>query len=459
MHADISDLPVALAQRRNPVTMGLLWISMVTAFPTVLIGFEWFRGGLSLPQVFVCSVISCALLLIYAVPATQLGAVSGLGYVAISRHVFNSVGQKIVALNLMWMFVGWYALVALLMAEGIQSIFPHQVQLVILAPILAYAMAFNNLFGFKGIVNFAKWFGAPVLVIWLVAMFCKISVQVPLHSVCSSQHSFWYALTTVSSFIIGFAIWGNEADYWKYARPRWQNSALPLAVALLIGEVFAPITGFLVASQFSAADEAHATGIIISYSFGKLALAGGLVLIAHYFSANDSNMFALVCAAKSVKPMSGQKWVLILATLAAVVSTFLAVSGTAKSLEIIAGLNCILLPAPTVIALSEWMLSKAILGTNPAWFGVQNSTLMQSPPGSYAAVIALVSSIAIGVATGGIIPGTEFLHVGINSIQCWLSAIAIYVPLRIVEYRAFENRDVPALAEPNSAFALVTEEG
>lgn len=31
---------VPLSDRRGPATLGLLWVTMVTGFPTVLIGFE-----------------------------------------------------------------------------------------------------------------------------------------------------------------------------------------------------------------------------------------------------------------------------------------------------------------------------------------------------------------------------------------------------------------------------------
>ena len=40
--------PVPLTERRGPLTMGLLWISMVTGFSAVLMGFEWCKLGFTL---------------------------------------------------------------------------------------------------------------------------------------------------------------------------------------------------------------------------------------------------------------------------------------------------------------------------------------------------------------------------------------------------------------------------
>ena len=62
------------SQRRSPFTLGLLWLTMVTGFPTVLIGFEWFKAGLTLPQVLLGILVSCLILMAYGIPATYLGS-------------------------------------------------------------------------------------------------------------------------------------------------------------------------------------------------------------------------------------------------------------------------------------------------------------------------------------------------------------------------------------------------
>ncbi len=63
---DHSREAVPLSERRSAATMGLLWITMVTAFPSVLIGFQWYKEGLTLSQVIICTALSCLVLLAYS---------------------------------------------------------------------------------------------------------------------------------------------------------------------------------------------------------------------------------------------------------------------------------------------------------------------------------------------------------------------------------------------------------
>ena len=128
--------------------MGLLWITMVTQFPAVLIGFEWYKGGLSLSQVLICTALSCAFLLAYSIPAAHLGAVSGQTYGLLSRQVFGRWGTRLVSINLLWIFIAWYSLVALMLADGLTGLFHLHIPVMALAAGLAIAMAFNNFFGF-----------------------------------------------------------------------------------------------------------------------------------------------------------------------------------------------------------------------------------------------------------------------------------------------------------------------
>jgi purine-cytosine permease-like protein len=79
---------VSDSQRQSPLTLGLLWITMATGFPTVSLGFAWHSNGFSLTQVAVGIVLGCLLLLAYAIPASYFGASSGQTYGQLSRRVF-----------------------------------------------------------------------------------------------------------------------------------------------------------------------------------------------------------------------------------------------------------------------------------------------------------------------------------------------------------------------------------
>jgi cytosine permease len=87
---DYDGEPIPLAKRRGALTMGLLWITMVTFFPAVLIGFQWYKDGLTLGQVLAGTAMGSLIILIYSVPAAYLGAKSGQTYGMFSSPVIRS---------------------------------------------------------------------------------------------------------------------------------------------------------------------------------------------------------------------------------------------------------------------------------------------------------------------------------------------------------------------------------
>ncbi len=428
--------PVPMSERRGPITMALLWITMVTAFPSVLVGFQWYKDGFSLLEVIGCALIGCMLLLAYAVPASQLGARTGQSFGALSRGVFGRWGSRLVNFNLIWIFVAWYGLAALFLAEGFEGLFHVHLPMAWLAAGLAVLMAFNNFFGFKGVANFARYFAAPVLIVWVGYTFFKAMGQCPPTVLMETSHkSFGLAVTTVSSFIIGFAVWGNEADYWRFSKPKTKFSLIPIAVALCIGEVIFPATGWVVARITGITDYAAATAFMNDYSFGGIAILGALVLTASYFAANDSNLFGSAQACNNIIALPHRTWVTILAILGAAMAAWLSVSGSFKALEAIASLNCIFLPTATVIVMGEWIMWTSVFKMKTP-FAERIPEHHELPAVRWPALIALVAAAFVGVMTSGVVPGTEKLHVGICSLQAWLTALIVYMPLRFIEYRS-----------------------
>ncbi len=426
---------VPSSERRGPITMGLLWITMVTSFPSVLIGFEWSKQGFTLTQVLGCALISCLILLAYTIPASQLGAISGLSYAALSRSIFGRWGSKLVAFNLVLIFIAWYGLAALFLADGLEGLFHWKAPLMILSVGFAFLMAMNNFFGFKGVANFARFVAAPVLIIWVAYTFLKTVPSCPTSVLSEVTHkSFACALTTISTFIIGFAVWGNEADYWRFSHPKVGNCAIPMIVALMIGQVTFPCTGFMVAKLTGITEYGAATSLMNNYSFGGLAILGAIVITASYFACNDSNLFGSVSACENLKRWNHKGWVAVLAILGAAMAAWLSVSGAAKSLESIASLNCVIVPTPTLIVMAEWFLMRKVFSRDPECFG-RVPELDELPKFKWAATIALFVGITVGVMTSGAIPGTEAMHVGICALQSWAIAFLVYIPLRFVEFK------------------------
>jgi cytosine permease len=428
---------VPLSERKDPVTMGLLWITMVTGFPSVLVGFAWFKEGLNLPQVIGFSLVSCLLLLAYCLPACMLGSQTGLTYALLSRKVFGRWGSRVVSLNLAWLSIVWYGLTAVLLAEGLKGLYNISVPLVWLSAGLAFVMAFNNFFGFNGVANFARYLAGPVLVLWVGYTFIKAGASCPPQVWSEPSHAASpLALGLVSTFVIGYSVWGNEADYWRFGKPRLFQVTVPIVIALAIGEFLFPVTGWMLARTTGITDYAAATALMNTYAFGGLSVVAAIVLAVTYFAVNDSSLYGAVNALQNVHPIPRRRMVGMLASLGAVTAAVL--SGIAQNFEDVASVSCIFLPSATIVILAEhWLISK--------WHKVEGElsrvpAFADLPPVRWSAIVAFAVGCSIGVVTTGMIPGTEMLRVGVPALQAWVATLVIYVVLRRIEQMREQNQ-------------------
>ena len=422
----VSAVPLSL--RKDPVSMALLWLTMVTQFPSVLIGFEWFKSGFTINQVIWGTLISCVMLMGYTVPAALLGAVSGQTYAVLSRSVFGSWGSRIISANLIWLFVAWYTVLALCLADELSELLPIKIPLALSAAILSFVMAFNNFFGFSGVANFARFFAAPMLLLWIGISFVKAypADPSPLFSAAPTQTD-WTALCSISSFVVGFSVWGNEPDYWRYAKPKISHSVYPLLASFLLGVVLFPLSGWLFALASGITETAEATAYLTKNSMGGFTLLAVSIISAAYFAANDSNMYGAINALENLRKMPQRITVFVLAFISAILSYVLAGSGATKALEGICSLNSVILPMPTVVMLCEWYWQKR--AKERPYFEVI-PTFDQLPSVRWPAFWAVMAGMAVGLVTAGLIPGLDMLKGGIPSVQSWLVAAIVFFAIR-----------------------------
>lgn len=421
---------VPLNARRSPFTLGLLWITMVTGFPTVLIGFEWFKAGLTLVQVLQGVAISCAVLLAYGIPAAYLGSRSGQTYGLLSRKVFGRWGSRLVSSNLIIISMCWYGLTAVFMAKGIQGLFHMETPVLPMAMIFAFLMGINNFFGFSGIANFAKYLAAPVLIAWVGYTFFKASSAVsPAVWSIEPTQSLPHALTMVSAFVIGYGVWGNEADYWRYGKPKKMLSAIPLTMALLIGQVLFPVTGWLMAYLTGITDTAAATSLMNEYAFGGVAAIAALVLFVTYFAVNDSGLYGCINCVENIKALPRRTVVAALTALGAGLAAFF--SDNAHAFELVATTSSIILPAATVIVLAEYFILCSPSERQEAFAHVPS--FAQLPAVRFPAVTALLIGACVGFLTAGVIPGLDSWRVGVFSLQAWIAATLAYLSIRYTQ--------------------------
>ena len=432
---------VPLSARRGPIMMSLLWITMVTAFPTVLVGFDWFREGLTLYQVVWCCIVSIAILMGYSIPACMLGSRSGQTYALLSRQSFGRVGSLLVSLNLGWISILWYGLTAMFLANGLQGIYHFPISAEWLAVLLAAVMSFNNLFGFAGVANFAGYVAAPVLIVWISFAFLKASFGCPSVVLQQQAHvDMARALTLVSTFVIGYASWGNEPDYWRYSKPGLSLVVIPLTVSLILGNLIFPVTGWLMAYLSGVTSYSAATELMTKYAFGGVSLVAAVVLFVTYCAQNDANMYAAVNGLSNVKKIP-RKYLTLGLTVACAVCAFLLTSSK-NSIETVASMSSTVLPCPTVVMIAEWFVI-APMRKIPLDFSVIPE-LATLPAVKWAALLSIATGFAVGIATAGIVPGWERWHIGVCSLQAWLATLAVYLICRPLELK-LENQSESAL--------------
>ncbi len=453
----VSAVPLEL--RKDPVSMALLWLTMVTQFPSVLIGFEWFKQGFNFSQIIVGCILSCALLMAYSVPAAFLGAVSGQTYAVLSRTVFGSWGSRIISTNLIWIFVGWYTVLALCLADELTDLLPIKLTLAVSAALLSFVMAFNNFFGFSGVANFARFVAAPLLLIWVGISLVKAAPADPM-ALLSAKHtvSHWHAFCGISSFVVGFSVWGNEPDYWRYAKPKLSHSVWPLVASLGIGCLLFPIAGWLFANQSGITESAAATAYLTKHSMGGMTALAVLIISAAYFAANDSNLYGAINAIENMAKFPQRITVFVLAAIGAVLAYWLAGSGASKALEGICSLNSVMLPLPTVVMICEWYYESKVLKMTP--FFTRIPDFDQLPSMRWPAFWSVLVGMIVGIGSSGVIPGLEKLQIGVPSVQSWLCAAFLFFILRSQEKMPeikgeevkLENlEEMEALSHPDSS--------
>ncbi len=445
---DYTNAVVPRSERRGPVMLCLLWLTMVTGFPSVLAGVDWFRQGLTLSQVLICAAISIGILMVYSVPACYLGADSGQTFPLLSRKLFGKAGSALVSLNAAWISVLWYGLTAYFLANGLIGIFHLPIDLMCLSAILAFVMSFNNLFGFAGVANFAGYLAAPVLILWVFTTFFKAAaVCPPAIWNAPPKVGFAHALTSVSAFLIGYAAWGNEPDFWRYSKPKMTNTVIPLVVSLLIGALVFPLAGWMIAYLTGITDYAKATSYMTGYAFGGVSILAALVLFVTYCAQNDANLYTAINGVANLKTVQRKKLAFALTAFSAVCAAFL--SRGSNSFEDVASLSATVLPCPTVVMIAEWYIIARITRTRADFSTIENFASL--PNICWGPVIAVCSGSLVGLLTSGVLPFLQNWRVGVCSLQAWATTFLIYMIWRLAQLR---REQVTRVEQPDAAISL-----
>ncbi len=424
---------VPLDKRRPMWHFAGLWTTFVAGFSYMFLGFEIHDGGHSLAATVGITLFGYGLYVAYAMVGSYLGSRTGQTHALLTRSIFGLAGSWLVSLFVLIAPLGWVGFQAGLMANLWHGFYGwgHVEALTI---VFAAVMIFNNLFGFTGISVFARYLVTPVLILWCIYLVAKGFIhshgQLGGHPPVTGALPFWVAVVAV----IGFSMWGNEPDVWRYGKPRfwWPLPTYAFAAGWFL---LFTIGGWMMAELARTGDESARYNFSVHYSlFGVFWLAFIIATVSQ-FAINDGNYYESVNAGQNL--LGGwTQWrrvytCLIIAgggALAGYLVNYKFVDGWFK----VAGFLAITVPCATVIMAVDHFLLPRMFGISrslskvPAW---EDTGLANWP-----AIVSLVTAVIFGAVGLAILPfgwgySAEHNSWGPVPLESWLIAGGLYVVL------------------------------
>src|SRR5438874_2400902 len=428
-----------------------LWTTFVAGFSYMVLGFEIHDGGHSLASTIAITLIGYGFYVAYALVGSYLGARTGQTHALLTRSIFGLIGSWIVSAFILVAPLGWVAFQANLMItlwDGFYG-WGHIFTLTLL---FAGLMIFNNLLGFTGISVFARYLVTPLLILWGIYMVVKAAIDAHGQlggTPAGSGLPFWVAVTAV----IGFAMWGNEPDFWRFGKPRFM---WPLSTYLFAGCWFVLFTmaGWMMEQLAKTSDSAAVFRFTVHYSlFGAFWLAWIIATVSQ-IAINDGNYYESVNAGQNL--IGGwRRWrrpftCLLVAgggVIAADLVNFHFINGWFK----VASFLAITVPSATVImAVDHFLLPRLFrisrpLDRVPRW---EETGMINLP-----AVIALLGAVFFGVTGTASWPHGWLEAAPPNSwgpvpLEAWLIACFGYMGIVAVVRSAANAKQLLGFSKP-----------
>jgi purine-cytosine permease-like protein len=288
---------VPLDRRRPMWHFAGLWTTFVAGFSYMFLGFEIHDGGHNLASTIGITIFGYALYVAYAMTGSYLGSRTGQTHALLTRSIFGVIGSWIVSAFILVAPLGWVAFQANLLAVLWDGFYGWGA-LFTLTLLLAGVMILNNLLGFTGISVFARYLVTPILILWCIYMVLKAVVSDHSKLGGTPQGSglpFWVAVVAV----IGFSMWGNEPDFWRYGKPRF-TWPLPTYLFAAVWFVLFTAAGWMMAALAGSTDPAKVFRYTVHYSlFGAFWLAWIIATVSQ-FAINDGNYYESVNAGQNL---------------------------------------------------------------------------------------------------------------------------------------------------------------
>jgi purine-cytosine permease-like protein len=420
---------VPLDRRRPQWHFASLWTTFAAGFSFLFLGFELHDGN-SISRVVGITVLGYGLYAGYAMFGAYLGSRTGQTHGLLTRSIFGVGGSWIVCAFVLVAPLGWVGFQAGLMVQIWDGLYGwgHVFTLT-----LAFGgiMILNNLLGFTGISVFARYLVTPLIILWVIYMVIKAATT-DSDKLGGTPHGagfpFWVGVVAV----IGFAMWGNEPDVWRYGKPRFWWP-LPSYIFAAFWFLLFVVGGWMMAQLSGSTDFGAQMRFITHYSlFGWFWLAWILATISQ-FAINDGNYYESVNAGQNLIG-AWHRWHRALTCLlvagGGVIASWLVnyhyINGWFK----VAGFLAVTVPCATVImAVDHFLLPRLFnisrpLTKVPAW---EETGFINVP-----AVVALLGAVFFGVTGTAVWPGGWIYASEPNSwgpvpVEAWAIAGILYV--------------------------------
>jgi purine-cytosine permease-like protein len=424
-----SETGVVPLDRRRPIWhFAGLWTSFAAGFSFLFVGTELYAGGHDLAATALITCIGIVIYVAYAMLAAYLGSRTGQTHALLTRSIFGVSGSWLVSLFIIVGATGWTGFQAGLMVQIWQGLYSWG-HVELLTIVFAALMVFNNLFGFTGITVFARYLVTPLLIVWI--LYLVIKVLTTDSGILNDQPKGGSGLSFLAGIavVIGFAMWGNEPDVFRYGKPRFWWPAPAFGFALVFGFLLFSVGGWMMADIAHTADFAPVVRTTTQYSlFGALWLAFGLGTLSQ-FAINDGNYYEAINGGQNI--IGGwrrwRRWYtcLILAGGGALSGWLVNYQFTDGFFKVAAFLAITVPTASMIMFIDHFLL--------PRWFGISRP-LTRVPSWAetawfnWPALIALTGAVFFGAWASGIVPGEDPSRLwGIPPLEAWLLGGVTYL--------------------------------